>query len=40
VGKIHYSEIEIEKGGEIEGSLSQGAEPFTPPVTASGSAKT
>jgi cytoskeletal protein CcmA (bactofilin family) len=27
VGKIHYSEIEIEKGGEIEGTLSQGAEP-------------
>jgi cytoskeletal protein CcmA (bactofilin family) len=27
VGKIHYSEIEIEKGGEIEGALSQGAEP-------------
>lgn len=26
VGKIHYSEIEIEKGGEIEGALSQGAE--------------
>ena len=37
VGKIHYSEIEIEKGGEIEGALSQGAEPSptvttTPPV--------
>ncbi|NDC60946.1 MAG: polymer-forming cytoskeletal protein [Betaproteobacteria bacterium] len=30
VGKIHYSEIEIEKGGEIEGTLSQGAEPSTP----------
>lgn len=29
VGKIHYSEIEIEKGGEIEGALSQGAEPPT-----------
>ncbi len=29
VGKIHYSEIEIEKGGEIEGTLSQGAEPST-----------
>lgn len=29
VGKIHYSEIEIEKGGEIEGTLSQGAEPAT-----------
>jgi cytoskeletal protein CcmA (bactofilin family) len=27
VGKIHYSEIEIEKGGEIEGALSQGGEP-------------
>ena len=27
VGKIHYSEIEIEKGGEIEGALSQGTEP-------------
>jgi len=26
VGKVHYSEIEIEKGGEIEGTLSQGAE--------------
>ena len=37
VGKIHYSEIEIEKGGEIEGTLSQGAEqaaPNTTPVTA------
>ena len=32
VGKIHYSEIEIEKGGEIEGALSQGAEP-SPTVT-------
>jgi cytoskeletal protein CcmA (bactofilin family) len=30
VGKIHYSEIEIEKGGEIEGTLSQGAEPVAP----------
>ena len=29
VGKIHYSEIEIENGGEIEGTLSQGAEPAT-----------
>ena len=29
VGKIHYSEIEIEKGGEIEGALSQGAEPVS-----------
>jgi cytoskeletal protein CcmA (bactofilin family) len=27
IGKIHYAEIEIEKGGEIEGALSQGAEP-------------
>ena len=27
VGKIHYAEIEIEKGGEIEGALNQGAEP-------------
>lgn len=35
VGKIHYSEIEIEKGGEIEGTLSQGAEPA---VAASSSA--
>ena len=26
-GKVQYSEIEIEKGGEIEGALSQGAEP-------------
>ena len=26
VGKVHYSEIEIEKGGEIEGTLSQGTE--------------
>jgi cytoskeletal protein CcmA (bactofilin family) len=24
-GKVQYSEIEIEKGGEIEGTLSQGA---------------
>ena len=24
-GKVHYSEIEIEKGGEIEGTLSQDA---------------
>ena len=36
-GKVHYSEIEIEKGGEIEGSLNQGAEypstaPRIPPV--------
>ena len=36
-GSIHYSEIEIEKGGEIEGSLNQGAEypstaPRIPPV--------
>jgi cytoskeletal protein CcmA (bactofilin family) len=23
-GKVQYSEIEIEKGGEIEGTLSQG----------------
>lgn len=38
VGKIHYSEIEIEKGGEIEGALSQGAEPVSassPSTTAS-----
>jgi cytoskeletal protein CcmA (bactofilin family) len=34
VGKIHYSEIEIEKGGEIQGALSQGAEPTAPPVSA------
>jgi len=27
VGKIHYAEIEIEKGGEIEGALNQGSEP-------------
>jgi cytoskeletal protein CcmA (bactofilin family) len=43
VGKIHYSEIEIEKGGEIEGTLSQGAEPvsnapITSPAVASASA--
>jgi len=25
-GKVQYSEIEIEKGGEIEGTLNQGAE--------------
>jgi cytoskeletal protein CcmA (bactofilin family) len=25
-GKVQYSEIEIEKGGEIEGTLSQGAD--------------
>jgi cytoskeletal protein CcmA (bactofilin family) len=36
-GKVHYSEIEIEKGGEIEGSLNQGVEypstaPRIPPV--------
>jgi len=34
VGKIHYSEIEIEKGGEIEGALSQGAEPIAPAASA------
>lgn len=28
-GKVHYSEIEIEKGGEIEGSLSQDIEELT-----------
>jgi hypothetical protein len=39
VGKIHYSEIEIEKGGEIEGALSQGAEPPAQPASAPGSAK-
>jgi cytoskeletal protein CcmA (bactofilin family) len=27
VGKVHYAEIEIEKGGEIEGALHQGSEP-------------
>ena len=27
VGKIHYAEIGIEKGGEIEGALNQGSEP-------------
>ena len=26
-GKLEYSEIEIEKGGEIEGALHQGSEP-------------
>jgi len=25
-GKVQYMEIEIEKGGEIEGALSQGAD--------------
>ncbi len=35
VGKIHYSEIEIEKGGEIEGALSQGAEPVAAPMSPS-----
>jgi len=29
-GKVHYSEIEIEKGGEIEGVLNQGLD--SPPV--------
>ena len=37
VGKIHYSEIEIEKGGEIEGALHQGNEPAAS-VSASGAA--
>ena len=37
VGKIHYSEIEIEKGGEIEGALHQGSEPLgSSSVSASG----
>ena len=31
-GKVHYSEIEIEKGGEIEGSLSQDSDEITPQV--------
>ena len=30
-GKVHYSEIEIEKGGEIEGSLSQDIEEMQAP---------
>ena len=29
-GKVHYSEIEIEKGGEIEGSLSQDSDDIAP----------
>ncbi len=33
-GKVHYSEIEIEKGGEIEGSLSQDSDEITPQATA------
>ena len=37
VGKIRYSEIEIEKGGEIEGALHQGSEPLgSSSVSASG----
>jgi cytoskeletal protein CcmA (bactofilin family) len=34
-GKVHYSEIEIEKGGEIEGSLSQDAGELRAEVAAS-----
>ena len=34
-GKVHYSEIEIEKGGEIEGSLSQDAGELRTEVAAS-----
>jgi cytoskeletal protein CcmA (bactofilin family) len=37
VGKIHYAEIEIEKGGEIEGALNQGAEPSGSAVQAGSS---
>ena len=29
-GKVHYSEIEIEKGGEIEGVLNQGLDNIPP----------
>jgi len=34
-GKVHYSEIEIEKGGEIEGSLSQDSDDIAPQAQAS-----
>ncbi|NBO40667.1 MAG: polymer-forming cytoskeletal protein [Betaproteobacteria bacterium] len=37
VGKVHYAEIEIEKGGEIEGALHQGAEPVGSNTTSAGS---
>jgi cytoskeletal protein CcmA (bactofilin family) len=40
VGKIHYSEIEIEKGGEIEGALNQGAEPIAPSAAPPSPSKT
>jgi cytoskeletal protein CcmA (bactofilin family) len=33
LGSVQYAEIEIEKGGEIEGALNQGAEPITPAPT-------
>jgi cytoskeletal protein CcmA (bactofilin family) len=36
VGKVHYAEIEIEKGGEIEGALHQGSEPVGSNTTTSG----
>jgi cytoskeletal protein CcmA (bactofilin family) len=36
-GKVQYSEIEIEKGGEIEGTLSQGAS--GPVINMGGAAK-
>jgi cytoskeletal protein CcmA (bactofilin family) len=32
-GTVAYGELEIEKGGEIEGALSQGAEPPSAPAT-------
>ena len=36
VGKVHYAEIEIEKGGEIEGALHQGSEPVGTNTASSG----
>jgi cytoskeletal protein CcmA (bactofilin family) len=36
VGKVHYAEIEIEKGGEIEGALHQGSEPVAASTVSSG----
>ena len=37
VGKVHYAEIEIEKGGEIEGALHQGSEPVGANTASNGS---
>ena len=37
VGKVHYAEIEIEKGGEIEGALHQGSEPVGVNTASNGS---